>query len=167
MDILKTTFAQVDDELSRIARERRTEDLPVLKPLQIKILGQMSLLMDPVGQALNPTATRDVDALVLGDMLAVNIFRAVLKSRSLVYDELSNEIWLPDTATFLPYHSSDCLSVSYLDPVSALTSKAIKAKEKNRFLVKRGLEVFGQNLHDAIVRHGGDISYFKQRGLEL
>ncbi len=167
MDLIRRAIIQVDDDLSRIASERREEDLPGLKILEIKVLGQMSLLMDPLGQTLNPAATRDVDALVLGDMLAVNIFRAALKSTNLVYDELSKEIWLPDTATFLPYHSSEHLTVSYLDPVSALTSKAIKAKEKNRFLVKRGLEVFGQKLQDTIVRHGGDISYFKQSGLEL
>lgn len=167
MELMKVIITEVDEKLTRRIHQHRSEELPTLKPLEIKILGQMSLMMDPIGATLNPASTRDVDALVIGDMLAVNIFREVLKSKGLVYDELSKEIWLPERATFLPFHSSEYLSVSYLDPISALTSKAVKAKEKNRFLVKRGLELFGQELQKEIVRYGGDITYFKQRRLEL
>ncbi len=167
MDIIRAIVAQVDEELSRLTDERRSEDLPGLKPLEIKVLGQMCLLMDPVGQSLNPAATRDIDALLMGDLLAVNIFRAVINSHNLVYDELSKEIWLPEAAAFIPYHSSEHLIVSYLDSISALTSKAIKAKEKNRYLIRKGLEVFGKPLEEAIVRYGGDINYFVVGKLRL
>jgi hypothetical protein len=160
MDIIRAIVTQVDEELSRISDERRSEDLPGLKPLEIKVLGQMSLLMDPVGQSLNPAATRDIDALLMGDLLAINIFRAVIQSHNLVYDELSKDIWLPEAAAFIPYHSSAHLIVSYVDSISALTSKAVKAKEKNRYLIRRGLEVFGKPLEESIVRYGGDINYF-------
>jgi hypothetical protein len=90
--------------------------------------------MDERGLALNPAATRDMDALVVGDALAVAIFRAVLRRRGLIDDELSSEIWLPDDALFLPSYSSKNLQVTYLDPISALTvSIALKLPKTHRF----------------------------------
>ena len=86
---------------------------------------------------------------------------------NLAYDELSKEIWLPERSTFLPYYRTESLLVSYLDPISALTSKAIKAKEKNRFLVREALRVFGGPLAQEIIRYGGDINYFENGALEL
>jgi hypothetical protein len=83
MDIIRAIVTQVDEELSRISDERRSEDQPGLKRLEIKVLGQMSLLMDPVGQTLNPEATRDIDALLMGDLLAINNNRTILCMTSL------------------------------------------------------------------------------------
>jgi hypothetical protein len=99
--------------------------------------------------------------------VAADKLRSILKSKGLVYDELSKEIWLPDNAIFIPYYSSENLTVSYLDPISALTSKAIKAREKNRFLIRRALEVFGKALTQEITRYGGDLNYFRNGTLEL
>lgn len=161
------TMEQLDAELTRINSERGLEDLPSLKTVEIKILGQMSLLMDPSAKNINPTATRDLDALIIGDFVAANALRSILKSKGLVYDELSKEIWLPDNAQFIPYYNSDNLIVSYLDPISALTSKAIKAKEKNRFLIRRALGIFGEALALEICKYGGDINYFQSGTLEL
>ena len=138
MDLIQNVMALLDAELADINRERGLEDLPSLKTVEIKILGQMSLLMDPSAKDINPTATRDLDALIVGDFVAADKLRSILKSKGLVYDELSKEIWLPDNAIFIPYYSSENLAVSYLDPISALTSKAIKAREKNRFLTRNG-----------------------------
>jgi hypothetical protein len=167
MDLIQNVMALLDAELADINRERGLEDLPSLKTVEIKILGQMSLLMDPSAKDINPTATRDLDALIVGDFVAADKLRSILKSKGLVYDELSKEIWLPDNAIFIPYYSSENLTVSYLDPISALTSKAIKAREKNRFLIRRALEVFGKALTQEITRYGGDLNYFRNGTLEL
>jgi hypothetical protein len=166
-DFITNLFVEIDAELDRATNERREEDLPGIRPLHIRVLGQLCLLMDERGLALNPAATRDMDALVVGDAPAVAIFRAVLRRRGLIYDELSSEIWLPDDALFLPSYSSKNLQVTYLDPISALTSKAIKAPEKNRFLVRRGIELFGESLERSIARYGGNISYFRGGRLSL
>ena len=123
--------------------------------------------MDPVAKDLNPTATRDLDALIIGDSIAASVLRAILSSNGLVYDELSKEIWLPENAQFLPYYRSENLVVSYLDPISVLISKAIQAKEKNRFLIRRALKFFGESLAQEISRYGGDTSYFTSGDLEL
>jgi hypothetical protein len=167
MDLIKTIFTQLDIELARITDERRAQDLPGLRALEVKVLGQMSLIMDPAGRSLNLAATRDLDALILGDSLATEALRGILKSNGMIYDELSMEVWLPDLAYFMPYHSTPNLVVSYLDPLSALTSKAVKAKEKNRFLIREALSIFGNSLEEAILRYGGEIDYFKHGDSEL
>jgi len=76
-----------------------------------------------------------------------------------VYDELSAEVWIPDEAEFITYYDSDDLSVCYLDPLSALTSKAVKAKEKNRPLIVKALKYYGKRLADKI-REYGDLDFF-------
>jgi len=50
MDLIQNIMALLDAELADINRERGLEDLPSLKTVEIKILGQMSLLMDPKGE---------------------------------------------------------------------------------------------------------------------
>lgn len=160
MDIIRSLITQLDAVLGADTDTRRQEGLPGLYPLEVKVLGQMSLLMDPIGIKLNPIATRDFDAILRGDWLAIAALRSILSANGLVYDELSEEIWLPKFSTFIPYHRSPHLEVSYLDPLSTLTSKAIKAKEKNRFLIRDALTVLGEPLEQAIIHCGGDISFF-------
>ena len=109
---------------------------------------------------LNPIATRDFDAILRGDWFAIAALRSILSANGLVYDELSEEIWLPTFSTFIPYYRSSHLEVSYLDPLPTLTSKSIKAKEKNRFLIRDALTVLGETLEQAIIHCGGDISFF-------
>lgn len=48
-----------------------------------------------------------------------------------------------------------------LDPVSALTSKAIKAPNKNHLLNGEALKVDGEELAEKIRLHGGDPARFK------
>lgn len=76
-------------------------------------------------------------------------------------DDLSTEIWIPPDATFNNYYQSAVLIVSYLDSVSALTSKAVKAKEKNLILIREALDAYGEKLSSNISKYGGDIEFFR------
>ncbi len=167
MDLMDRIIALLDLELLRITDERRSQDLPGLHTLEIKVLGQLSLFMDPTAKTLDPMATRDLDALIVGDSIALTALRSILKLNNMIYDQFSKEIWLPENSKFIPYYHTENLLVSYLDPISTLTSKAIKAKEKNRFLIRKALSVFGTRLAQEIVRYGGDLDYLKTGDLEL
>lgn len=123
--------------------ERSKDNLPGIQKIEIKILGQFSLIADPEASAKLPlVATRDFDALVKGDWNARTLLKIALAEFSLEYDDLSKEIWLPDEAKFIEIHDTNTLKVSYLRPLDALTSKAVKAPEKNRNLILKSLEVY-------------------------
>ena len=87
-------------------------------------------------------ATRDFDALIKGDWSARTLLRITLSEFNLEYDDLSGEVWLPDDATFIELHNSNTLNISYLSPVDALLSKAIKAPDRNKNLIKKALEIY-------------------------
>lgn len=129
----------------------------------IKILGQMSLQMNQeLTDKLLLARTADVDALLTGDPTVRTDLKEILNKKSMTYDDLSGEVWLPDDSVFHSYYDSPQLNVSYLDAVSALTSKAVKAKEKNRFLVRDALKIYGDRLAEQIRKYGGDVEYFTQ-----
>lgn len=137
--------------------------------MEIQIIGQMSLLMnEEVASRIHLVRTNDVDALLKGKWGETKVFRDVLKSKGLEFDELSREVWFPEDAQFIEYYDSPYVKVSYLDPISALTSKAIKAKEKNKGLITDALKIYGDRLAARITSYGGDISFFSvTRKLEL
>lgn len=53
------------------------------------------------------------------------------------------------------------MSCKRIDPLFALCSKAIKAREKNRILIAQALKVYGKSLVRLIEKYGGDLEYFK------
>jgi hypothetical protein len=121
----------------------------------------MSLLMNVrLCERLDVASTVDVDALLAGPWSMIKLFREIVRENGLQYDDLSSEIWIPEKASYVEYYSSPLLEVRYLDAVSALTSKAIKAKEKNKILVRNALLIFGDELSDRIGENGGNVSFF-------
>lgn len=89
-------------EVDNCAREK--SGIPRLPKFRIKILGQMSLLMDRESSSALPLAmTADFDALISGPSQIRTILKDVLQKHGLEYDDLSSEIWLPSDATFISY----------------------------------------------------------------
>ena len=76
---------------------------------------------------------------------------------------MSSEVWIPPGAKYLEIFSGNALDCEILDPISALVSKAIKAPEKNRILVREALNVYGETLEAKIKEHGGNIEDFKRK----
>ena len=161
MKLIDKIINDLEEQL-RLRREELGGDSSSNK-IEIQMLGQMSLLMNKdITTKLTLAHTKDVDALLKGKSGESQVFRKVVKSNGLEFDELSEEVWIPKDAKFLEYYDSPYVKVTYLDPISALTSKAIKAKEKNRILVRDGLKIFGDTLATKIASNGGDIEYFKR-----
>ena len=133
----------------------------VFQPAVINIVGQFALLIDPeASRALPLVATMDVDAFLEGDWPIKKAFRRILTAMGLEYDELSEEVWLPPGSVFLEYYRSPFLTVNYLDPLSTLTSKAVKAREKNRPLIRNALAHYGPELVTRIAQFNVDINFF-------
>jgi hypothetical protein len=149
------------EEALRLRREDLGDSVMSDNKIEINVLGQMSLLMnEEVSSKIRLAYTKDVDALLKGKWGETQVFRDVLKSNGLAFDELSTEIWIPKDSNFIQYYDSTWVKVSHLDPISAITSKAIKAKEKNKHLVSDALKLFGDVLASKIISNGGDITYF-------
>ncbi len=158
-DVIKEFEAGIEAQ-----RRELGDEGSLLEKVKIQILGQMSLLMNPeVNSRIPLLGTQDVDALLKGRWGQTKIFRDVLNSKGLTFDELSSEVWLPKEAEFIEYYDSPFVNVSYLDPISALTSKAIKAAEKNKSLISDALKIYGDKLATKITSYGGDVSFFAVR----
>jgi predicted nucleic acid-binding protein len=161
MKIIDQIIEELESLLDSANKQRENMGTPPFKKAEITILGQFSLLMDKSASTLLPlAATADLDALVTGDSIARTLLQSIIKTKALVLDDLSGEIWIPKEAKFIEYYESPLLKVKYLDPISALVSKAIKAKEKNRILVAEALKHYGDSLKDKIIANGGNIEYF-------
>lgn len=122
----------------------------------------MSLLSnEKVSAILELVGTRDLDAnLVMDNQIKIKMI-GILKSKNLVYDELSRDIWIPSGSKFEKLFKFSNVEVFRLDAESALVSKAVKAKEKNKSLIQEAIasEKFSK-LIDRIEDAGGDLKYF-------
>ena len=160
MKLIDKLINDLEEEL-RLRRKELGKDL-LSNKIEVQMLGQMSLLMNKdIATKMTLVHTNDVDALLKGGSGESQVFRRVVKSNGLAFDELSEEVWIPKDAKFIEYYDSPYVKVTYLDPISTLTSKAVKAKEKNRILVRDALKIFGNILATNITSNGGDIEYFK------
>ncbi len=163
MKLIDEILKELEAAIKNHNTERESEGLPSLPRLEIKLLGQFSLMVDPkASRNLTLASTMDVDALIHGEYVLKQDLKYILKRKGLKLDELSGEIWIPPESKFIPLYRSKYISCSYLDPISSLVSKAIKAKEKNRLLIRDAIASFGKPLVKLIEKHGGDASYFQE-----
>lgn len=148
--------------IASINAERQQDNAPPLDRIEIRILGQMSLLLDEAAvAALSPVATFDFDVVIKGGWIARRILKEILSEHRLELDDLSSEIWMPPETKYISVHHSDSLLVERSEPLYTLVSKAIMAPAKNRFLIKRALAVYGEPLRRLIIQHGGSIKLFE------
>jgi hypothetical protein len=162
MDTVFEILESLDAALVAESAQREKDGVPGLSRACIQILGQMSLVLNPdVAKRLELFATQDVDAVIRGDWIVTRLFKAALEAQNLQFDFHSTDIWLPPDAKYIPIFSGQMIDCEILDPVSALTSKAIKAPDKNHLLIGEALKVYGEELAEKIRTHGGDPARFK------
>ncbi len=161
-DRLHEIFAELDRRIEILAKERvETGGLKIAKA-EIRVLGQMSLLANTeVSSQIALAETADLDALLRTEYIVERELRRILKDHGFIYDESSNEIWIPAGARFEALFEFPNVVVTRIDPESALVSKAVKAKEKNKILLRQALasENF-PGLAERIKNAGGDLEYF-------
>lgn len=159
---LKTIFERLDVRIAELNQERRSEGMLGAVGVEIRLLGQMCLLANPrVSAILHLAQTADVDAFLQMDSFVKDEWKKLLSEAGLVYDEDSTLVWIPENAKFDPLFAMKNLTVLALDPESALVSKAVKAPEKNKLLIREALasgEFTG--LADRILKAGGKLENF-------
>ncbi|MFH1263303.1 MAG: hypothetical protein V1495_07685 [Pseudomonadota bacterium] len=160
---LTKALRQLDRVIEQENDRRSQEATFVLPKGGLRILGQCSLLLHPdkLLAQLSLFATADVDALVDAHHFVKQAFQQILEEHGLQYDEDSEKVWLPPGSTFTTILSTPRLECQVLDPLYSLTSKAIKAKEKNRLLIRDALQIFGEPLRKLVEKFGGDCGYFQ------
>jgi len=162
MDERLLKILQKLDRWIELTNEQSFDESFLFKPsCKITILGQMGLLIDSeVVISLSPMATIDLDAWIKADIQIITKIKELLNEDGLFLDELSNEIWLPKEYETDIFFTSDRITCLKVKPLYLLVSKAIKAKEKNRVLVKEAMGIYRDELVDLIVKYGGDPMYF-------
>lgn len=155
-------FEALNRRIEDINQDRRREGLFALSRARVQILGQISLLVHEKASAiLNLTQTADLDATLTMDDTAKEELKSLLRNNGYVYDEDSNLIWIPEGAEFLPFLELNNIVVESIDPESALVSKAVKAPEKNRQLIRQAIASNQfPTLVDRILKNGGKLETF-------
>ncbi len=152
------------DHVIEVENQRRQADESFgLPKATITVLGQYGLMTHPDKQlaGLSLVATLDVDAWIEANDFIRKEFKRLLAEEGFEYDDDSEKIWVPPESTYTSIFSTLRLNCKVIDPIYSLASKAIKAKEKNRVLVRNALTIYGKKLRDLIKKHGGDCAYFE------
>ncbi|MCC7442929.1 MAG: hypothetical protein IT285_14950 [Bdellovibrionales bacterium] len=159
---LRALFTELDRIVDRLNAEARAEGMRLVPKAKIRLLGQMSLMVnEKVSAALFLAQTADLDAMLEMENVVKGEFVNLLKVNGLVYDEDSPLIWIPPGAKFDKLFDFEHLAVESIDPESTLVSKAVKAPEKNLQLIRQAIASGAfPTLMDRIVNAGGDLERF-------
>ncbi len=163
-DILIQIFTELNDRITQENLERAKDGRIKIAAFEVKILGQATLLAnDLIAKILPLQMTNDLDAVFeANEYFATHLLRTeILPKFNLILDPDSEKVWIPAGSKFEVILNLHHLKVKILDPESALVSKAIKAREKNKVLIIDALasELF-PNLAERIEKAGGDLDYF-------
>ncbi len=111
-----------------------------------------------VSLILSLAQTGDLDALLTMDHIVKEELKKILLKQGLVYDEDSHLIWIPPGARFEDVFDFEHVIVASIDPESALVSKAVKAPQKNKQLIRQAIasDQFPA-LVDRILKNGGEL----------
>jgi hypothetical protein len=137
-----------------------------IPPCHIQVLGQMSLLGNKrINSILSLAQTGDMDAKVRAEsFVKATLKNEILPKHGLEYDDDSDLIWLPPGHFFEPLCRLKNVRAELLDAESALVSKAVKAKEKNKRLIQDAIASgLFPGLIDRIDESGGDLEFFAQK----
>jgi hypothetical protein len=119
------------------------------------------LVHEKASAILNLTQTADLDATLTMDDTVKEELKSLLRNNGYMLDEDSNLIWIPEGAEFLPFLELNNLVVESIDPESALVSKAVKAPEKNRQLIRQAIASNQfPTLVDRILKNHGKLEAF-------
>jgi hypothetical protein len=119
------------------------------------------LVHEGAAAILNLTQTADLDAALTMDYSVKEELKSLLRNKGYIYDEDSNLIWIPEGAEFLPFLELNNVLVESIDPESALVSKAVKAPDKNRQLIRQAIASNQfPTLVDRILKNNGKLEAF-------
>ncbi len=161
-EVLKKVFKELDERITAENFERQETGALKIAKAEIIILGQISLLAQPeLTMQLDLAATGDLDAKMECDYFVKAELEKILPKYKLTYDHDSGLIFIPKSSQFHQLGEYVNLSVKVIDPESALVSKAVKAPEKNKYLIRSALASKNFScLADRILEEGGKLEDF-------
>lgn len=162
--IVSDIIHDFDAVLGRLNEEHLLEERGSLAVVTLKLIGQIGLLADDYAcKSLLIPATKDVDALFKVDWVVRTAFKEVVSKHGLVFDDLSDEAWIPPKAAFHLLHESERLKAYAMDPKDILVSKAKMAPDKNHILIAQAVSVYGEELLERFSKHGINPDKFVRR----
>jgi hypothetical protein len=162
---LEKILAQLDEWIEKENERRKAEEDYLLSKVIIEILGQYSLIMHP-DVKLTLFGTGDLDAHIKSLSVSGGVheikkkLEQLLEAEQLELESDDHLIWVPPESTFTRIMETPRLKCDVLDPLYTLCSKAIKAPEKNKILIRDALKEYGKPLKDLILKYGGNDEYF-------
>lgn len=161
-DQLAKMFNRLNDEIAAENTARRESGSRLIARAKINVLGQTSLLIQPeFTYKLSLAQTGDLDALLEADNFVIERLKIILLENGFIYDEDSPYIFIPTKAEFSDFLSLAMLEVVVIDPESALVSKAVKAPDKNKYLIRQAIASGNYpNLASRIIENGGKLEDF-------
>jgi hypothetical protein len=113
--------------------ERRAEGLLLIRPFEIKVVGQTALLEQATRLTL--AATVDVDVVASYEHVVEQEFRRLLEGRGRQLDPVGHEVWMPGDTLYRALYTGDYATLRVAELEAVLVSKALKAPLKNRTLI--------------------------------
>jgi hypothetical protein len=159
---IEKIFVDLNKQIKRLNAERRKIRSPPISKCEAILLGQVSLLVnEKVSAILSLAQTADLDAKLKMDHSVLIELKKILEREGLVYDDDSPLIFIPRDSKFDTLFEFDCVTIKAIDPESALVSKAVKAPEKNKQLIREAIasDKFAK-LVDRIQSNGGNLENF-------
>lgn len=104
------------------------------KKCSVRVVGQTALL--EANLDIEIAATVDVDAFIEAESLVIAQFSQLLRYEGLEYDQLSNEIWMPEETKYVDIFRGDWVVAMLAQPEFVMLSKAKMALGKNKMLLR-------------------------------
>ena len=109
----------------------------LISPCTFKLLGQSALIEARLGFELARTA--DVDAYYDAPYKALQQLDVLLAKHGMHLDPLGQEVWMPAETKYDSLFSGQYLELQLAQAVYVLTSKSLKAPEKNKEIISQYL----------------------------
>lgn len=161
-EILAKVFEELNSAIEVENLDRRESGTPTISKSEVTILGQTSLLVQPeITHVLSLAQTGDLDARLKVENFVKQKLKEILPKHGLLYDEDSPLIFIPKGSHLSFFLELKNLVVFVIDPESALVSKAVKAPDKNRQLIREAIAAgIFPKLIERILAEGGDLDDF-------
>lgn len=135
--VIATLAEKLDRWVIAQAKQAVAEGLPVPKPCEIRLLGQMALLENPGDLEL--IATKDVDVRADYSHAIQKAFERLLSRHGLELDPVGHEAWMPRETNYMPLFAGRYVTLLVADRDAVVISKASKAPLKNAPLIRQYL----------------------------
>jgi hypothetical protein len=127
-------FESLDRWIEEQNAEARREGFIGIAKCTFRIVGQAALFEANID--IEMATTIDVDAFHDAESLVVAQLSEILRQNGLEYDELSNEIWMPEETKYTDLYRGANVTVLVAMPEFVLLSKAKMALAKNKVLLR-------------------------------